>query len=229
MIDCTDIEAVLGPIRKFDGRDQGVIWLEDRHNPAMAFAGPPGRYEAWAALRWSDTMEPPIADWLGDTQKVSAHAEVVQRMRVATFIAFMNQVPVLSSEHPWCLINHQTAGHACSHIQFVGRRILIKPEIEFRFLEIATSWYDKQLGWHLPSLSELTHYRSQLQQVGLDCNSSNTFRHLKEGLYPADLTQDVIDQVCVQPFPLESLLGSPRPYGKVEHYAVLVFIAPNSD
>ena len=229
MIDCTDIERVLGPIRTFDGRDWGVIWLELEHSPTIAFAAPPGRREAWASLQWSDTMNPPIADWLGNTREVSAHAEVLRRMRVAAFIAFMNEVPILSHDHPWCLINHQSAGHACNQMRFVGRRILVKLEIEFKFLEIATFWYNKQLGGDLPSLSELATYRSQLQRIGLDCNSSGTFRYLKEGLYPVDLTQSTIDQVCQQPFALESLVGNPRPYGKIEHYAVLVFIAPNSD
>jgi hypothetical protein len=229
MIDCTDIERVLGPIRKFDGRDQGIIWLSLEHNQALSLVAPPGRREAWAAVQWSDTMAPPIADWLGNTKEVSTHADVLQRMRVATFIAFMNEVPILSHDHPWCLINHQTAGHACNQVRFVGRRVSVKPEIEFRFMEIATFWYNKQLGWDLPSLSELTNYRSQLQQIGFDCDRSDTFRHLKEGLYPIDITQAVIDQVCQRPFALESLIGSPRPYGKIEHYAVLVFIAPNSD
>src|SRR5438132_1347388 len=76
---------------------------------------------------------------------------------------------------------------------------------------------------------DLMKYRAQLQEIGLDCNSSDTFKYLMEGLYPIDLSQSVLDRVCLQPFSLESLLGSPRPYGSIEHHAILAVIAPNSD
>jgi hypothetical protein len=150
-------------------------------------------------------------------------------MRVAAFVAFMDRVPVLADQYPWCLLDHQAAGNACRHQRFVGSRVLLKPEIEIKFVEIAKSSYDSQLGWDLPSLSELVAYRSQLHEIGLDCNSSSTFKYLMEGLYPIDVSQSVIDQVCLQPFSLDSLLGSPRPYGSIEHYAILAVIAPNSD
>jgi hypothetical protein len=180
---------------------------------------------AEAALRWADTMDPPVSSWLG----VRSPEDNPQRMQVAAFVAFMDRVPVLADQYPWCLLDHQAGGNACKHQRFVGSRVLLKPEIEIEFIEIAKSWYDSQLGWDLPCLSELTKYRSQLQKIGLDCNRSNTFKYLMEGLYPVDLSQAVIDQVCVQPFSLESLLGSPRPYGSIEHYAILAVIAPNSD
>jgi hypothetical protein len=215
-INCTEIETLLAPVRKLEGLDNGVISLR-------------GAGRAGASLQWSDTMEPPVSDWLGDAAHARSHAEVLQRMRVATFIAFMDRIPVLSQEHPWCLLDHQAAGHACTHIRFVGRRIFVRPDIESQFLEIATSWYNQQLGWNLPCLSDLMKYRGQLQSIDLDCNGSGTFRYLMESLYPVDLTQAVLDRVCLQPFPLEGLLGSPRALGNVEHYAILMFIAPNSD
>ncbi|OQD04078.1 hypothetical protein UE98_39550 [Burkholderia cenocepacia] len=121
-------------------------------------------------------------------------------MRVAAFVAFTDMVPVLAADHPWCLLNHQAAGHACRQQRLVGRRVLLKPEVEFKCLEIATSYYNTQLGWDLPFLSDLMKYRSQLQEIGLDCNSSGTFKWLMEGFYPIDLSQPVIDQVCLQPF-----------------------------
>jgi len=227
-VNATEIETVLGPLRGFDSYDNRMISLKSIGFPDNPFA-PPERRKAWAATQWTNTGTPPVADWLGNVEGVSSHAEVIQRMRVAVFVAFTDMVPVLAVDHPWCLLDHQSAGHACRQQRFVGRRVLLKPEVEFKFLEIATSCYDSQLGWDLPCLSDLMKYRSQLQEIGLDCNSSGTFRYLMEGFYPIALSQSVIDQVCLQPFLLESLLGSPRPYGSIEHYAILAVIAPNSD
>jgi hypothetical protein len=218
----TEIESVLGPLRGFDLDPTRMIALSSIGGPAMKH---PDLGSAEAALRWAETMDPPVLDWLG----VRSPADIPQRMRVAAFVAFMERVPVLADQYPWCLLDHQAAGNACRHLRFVGSRVLLKPEIELKFVEIAKSWYDSQLGWHLPCLSELVKYRSQLQGIGLDCNSSGTFKFLMEALYPIDLSQSVIDQVCLQPFSLESLLGSPRPYGSIENYAILAVIAPNSD
>ncbi len=227
-VNTTEIETVLGPLRQFESFDNRMISLTSIGFPDNPFL-PPEHRKAWVAIQWTDTGTPPVSDWLGNVEGVSSHAEVVRRMRVAAFVAFTDRVPVLATDHPWCLLDHQTAGHACRQQRLVGRRVTLKPDVEFKCLEIATSHYNSQLGWDLPCLSELVEYRSQLQAIGLDCNSSRTFKYLMEGFYPIDLSQSVIDQVCVQPFSLESLLGSPRPYGSIEHYAILVVIAPNSD
>ena len=221
-VDATKIETILGPLRGFDSDSTRMIALNSIGGPVMKH---PDLRSAEAALKWTDTMDPPVSDWLG----IRSHEDIPQRMRVAAFVAFMDSVPVLADQYPWCLLDHQAAGHACRHPRFVGSRILLKPEIEINFVEIAKSWHDSQLGWDLPCLSELTEYRSQLQKMRLDCNSSKTFKYLMEGLYPVDLSQAVIDQVCVEPFSLENLLGSPRPYGSIEHYAILAVIGPNSD
>ncbi|ERF83396.1 hypothetical protein JQ559_28365 [Bradyrhizobium viridifuturi] len=227
-VNATEVEAVLGPLRGFHSYDNRMISLRSIGSPDNPFA-PPELRKAWAATQWTDTGTAPVSDWLGNVEGSSSHAETIQRMRVAAFVAFTDMVPVLAADHPWCLLNHQAAGHACRQQRLVGRRVLLKPEVEFKCLEIATSYYNTQLGWDLPFLSDLMKYRSQLQEIGLDCNSSGTFKWLMEGFYPIDLSQPVIDQVCLQPFSLESLLGSPRPYGSIEHYAILVVIAPNSD
>jgi hypothetical protein len=221
-VDVTEIETVLGPLRGFDSDRTRMIALDSIGGPAMKH---PGRGRAEAALRWAETMDPPVSNWMG----IRSPADIPERMRVAAFVAFMARVPVLADNYSWCLLDHQAAGNACRHQRFVGSRVLLKPEIENKFVDIAKSWYDSQLGWDLPSLSELIKYRSQLQEIGLDCNSSDTFKYLMEGLYPIDLSQSVIDQVCLQPFLLEEMLGSPRPYGNIEGYAILVVIAPNSD
>lgn len=225
-VDATEIETALGPLRGFDSDSTRMISLDSIGGPWVKH---PDRRKAEIALRWTGTTEPPVSEWLGNVGGLSSHEEILHRMRIAAFVAFMDRVPVLAKERPWSLLNHQAAGHANKHIRFVASRVLLKPEIEVRFLDIAKSWYDSQLGWGLPSLSELTKYRSQLQEIGLDCNSSNTFKYLMEGLYAVDLSQSVIDQVCLQPFSLEGLLGSPRPYGSIEGYAILAVIAPNSD
>jgi hypothetical protein len=212
-VDVTRIEDVLGPLRGRSSFDQRMIPLQ-----------------SMGSLQWTGTWTAPVSEWLGNVDDISSHAETLQRMRVAAFAAFMDRVPVLADEHPWCLLDHQAAGNACRHVRFVGRRILLKPEMEIEFLDIAKSSYDSQLGrGDLECLTELVRYRSQLQEIGLDCNSSGTFKYLMEGLYPIDLSQSVMDQVCLQPFSLESLLGNPRPYGSIEHYAILAVIAPNSD
>jgi hypothetical protein len=227
-VNATEIETVLGPLRGFDSYDNRMISLRSIGFPGNPFA-PPERRKVWAATQWTGTETPPVSEWLGNIEGVSSHVEIIQRMRVAAFVAFMDIVPVLADKHPWCLLDHQAAGHACKHQRFVGRRVLLKPEIDFKCLEIATFWYNSQLGWDLPCLSDLTKCRSQLREIGLDCNSSKTFQYLMEGLYPIDLSQSVIDQVCQQPFSLNEMLGSPRPYGSIEGYAILVVIAPNSD
>jgi hypothetical protein len=221
-VNATEIETVLGPLRGFDSDRTRMISLSSiggrwTKHPDLAIAE--------AALRWTETMGPPVSDWMG----VQSPADIPQRMGVAAFVAFMARVPVLTDKYAWCLLDHQAAGHACSHQRFVGSRALLKPEIETKLVAIAKSWYDSQLGWDLPCLAELVKYKSQLQAIGLDCNSSHTFKYLMEGLYPIDLSQSVIDQVCQQPFSLEDMLGNPRPYGSIEHYAILVVIAPNSD
>jgi hypothetical protein len=159
-----------------------------------------------------------------------SHDEILRRIRIAAFIAFMDLVPVLADGHPWCFLGHQAAGYRCAHLRFLGRRILLKPAVEIRLLEIAKHWYNKQLGcWCEPSLSDLMEYRTQLQKVGLDCNASGTYRHLNEAFYPIDLSQAVVDQVSVQPFALETILGDPRQYPHACRDCILVIIAPNSD
>jgi hypothetical protein len=208
-VNATEIETLLGPLRSLSQR---MISLQSISSP-----------------RWTDTFTALVSEWLGTVDNLASHAERVQRLRIAAFVAFMDVVPVLADEHPWCLLDHQTAGYACRHLRFVGRRVLLKPEMELKCLEIATSWYNSQLGRDNPCLSELVRYRSQLQEIGLDCNSSRTFKYLMEGVYPIDLSQSIMDHVCLQPFSLESLLGNPRPYGSIEHYAILIAIAPNSD
>jgi hypothetical protein len=221
-VDVTEIESILGPLRGFDSDRTRMIALTSIGGPTMKH---PDLMRAEVALRWSETMDSPVSDWMG----VRSPGDVPQRMRVAAFVAFMDRVPVLADKYPWCLLDHQGAGNACRHRRFIGSRVLLKPEVEDKFVDIAKSWYDSQLGWDLPSLSALVKYRTQLQEVGLDCNSSNTFKYLMEGLYPIDLSQSVIDQICLQSLSLKSLLGSPRPYGSIENYAILAIIAPNSD
>ncbi|QPF83286.1 hypothetical protein IC762_26750 [Bradyrhizobium genosp. L] len=227
-VNATEIETILGPLRGFHSYDNRMISLRSMGLPDNPFVLSEHR-KAGAAIQWTDTGAAPVSDWLGNVEGISSHAEIIQRMRVAAFVAFTDMIPVLAADHPWCLLNHQAAGHACRQQRFVGRRVLLRPEVEFKCIEIAISHYNTQLGWDLPRLSDLMKYRSQLQEIGLDCNSSGTFKHLMEGFYPIDLSQSVIDQVCLQPFSLESLLGSPRPYGSIEHYAILAVIAPNSD
>jgi hypothetical protein len=227
-VNCTNIESVLAPLRKFDPFDNRMISLR-----SIGFADnpfePPERRKAWAAVKWTDTSDPPISEWLGITENASSHDDALRNMRVAAFIGFMDFVPVLADGHPWCLLDHQTAGHACSHVRFVARHVLLNAEIEFEWLRIAAHWYNQQLGWDLPALGSLIEYRAQLQRIGLDCNSSKTYRYLKEGFYPVDLSQDVMDRICLRSFGLDSMLGEPRPYGRIEHYAILAIVAPNSD
>jgi hypothetical protein len=227
-IDCTSIESILEPLRKFDSYDNRMISLRSIGFAANPFA-PPERRQAWRAIGWSETSKPPVSDWLGNVEGSTSHAEILQRMRVVPFIAFMDMVPVLAKGHPWCLLDHQAGGHACSHLRFLGRRVSLKPEIEFGCLRIASQWYGKQLGSGQPSLSELMEYRAQLQEIDLDCNSAATYRFLTEAFYPIDLSQAVIDRICLQPFSLESVLGHPKPYGSVGHMAILAIVAPNSD
>jgi len=181
-VDCTNIEGVLGPLRKFYGCDNQMISLR-----SLRLFEPPERSKAWAAIKWTDTSDPPVSEWLGFAEIGSSHEEVLHRLRVAAFIGFMDFVPVLADGHPWCLLNHQAAGHACSQVRFVARRILLSADIESEWLRIATYWYNQQLGLELPALSTLAEYRAQLQRIGLDCNSSRTYQYLKEGFYPVDL------------------------------------------
>jgi hypothetical protein len=221
-VDCTNIEGILGPPRKFDS----LISLRSLGSP---FA-PLEKVAAWSAVKWTSTSDPPVSDWLGNGNVGGSHDEILRRIRIAAFIAFMDSVPLLAEGHPWCLLDHQCAGYRCSHLRFLGRRILLKPAVEIRLLEIAKHWYNKQLGcWCEPTLSELIEYRAQLQKVGLDCNSAKTYRHLNEGFYLIDLSQAVVDQVSLQPFALESILGDPRQYPYTYHDGILVIIAPNSD
>jgi hypothetical protein len=225
-VDCTNIESILGPLRKFVSYDYRMISLRSLGSP---FA-PLEESAASAALKWTSTSDPPASDWLGNGNVGGSYDETRRQIRIAAFIAFMDMVPVLAEGHPWCLLDHQAAGHRCAHTRFLGRRILLQPAVESRLLEIAKHWYNKQLGcWCDATLSELMEYRAQLQTIGLDCNSSRTYRHLMEAFYPIDLSQAVIDQVSLQPFALESILGDPRRYPYTYHEGILVIIAPNSD
>ena len=222
-VDCANIESILGPLRRFDFYDRQMISLRP------SYPEPHERSAAWAAVKWTETSAPPLSEWLGNVDSLAPHDDVRERMRVAAFIAFTELVPVLADGHPWSLLDHQVAGIACRHVQFVGRRVQLEPETELGFRRIASYWYDQQVSWGLPSLETLMEYREQLQRLGLDCNSSNTYRHLTEGFYPVDLNQDVIDRLCLPPFPLDSLLGEPPPYGGLSDRAILAVIAPNSD
>jgi hypothetical protein len=243
-VDCTNIESILGPLRQcqsFDGRmisltslsglgtvSKGVLVLS-RGMSSFGHRVASQEETASSGVKWTSTDQKPVSDWLGNVEGSRSHDEILRRMRIAAFIAFMDFVAVLAEGHPWCLLDHQAAGHACFHVRFIGRRILLKPAVEAQLLEIAKHWYNRQVGPDAPSLSQLMEYRAQLQRAGLDCNRQWTYRYLKEAFYPIDLSQAVVDEVCLQPFILESVLGRPRPLGTVEHYATLVIVAPNSD
>src|SRR2546423_6066791 len=115
-IDCTNIESILGPVRKFESYDHRMISLRP--------------LAASAAVKWMSTSDSPISDWLGNGG--GSYDETRQRIRIAAFIAFMDLVPVLADGHPWCLLDHQAAGHRCAHPRFLGRRILLKPAVKIR-------------------------------------------------------------------------------------------------
>jgi hypothetical protein len=161
-VNCTNIESVLGPLRDFKASRDGVISL---HQFMQGQYLRPEQILAWSKLKWTQTGEPPVADWLENTDSATSHREFVERMQIAAFIAFMNGVPVLAEGHPWCLLDHQAAGHACYHLRFVGRPILLRPAVEAQLLELAKRWYNRQTGWGDPCLSELMEYRSQLQEL----------------------------------------------------------------
>jgi hypothetical protein len=219
-VDCTNIESILGPLRKFASFDYRMIPLRSI----------PEREAPWSPPNWTSTSDSPVSDWLGNGNAGETHDEILCRIRIAAFIAFMDLVPVLADGQPWCLLDHQAAGHRCAHPRFLGRGILLKPAVEIRLLEIAKHWYNKQLGcWCDPSLSDLIEYRTQLQKMGLDCNSSRTYRHLMEAFYPMDLSQTIVEQVCLYPFALETLLRDPQHYPYACRDCVLLIIAPNSD
>jgi hypothetical protein len=219
-VDCTNIEGILGPLRKFASFDYRMIPLRSI----------PEREVPWAAPNWTSTSDPPVSDWLANGNVGGSYDEIRRRIRIAAFIAFMDLVPMLAEGHPWCLLDHQAAGCACRHPRFLGRRILLQPAIEIQLLEIAKHWYHKQVGcWCEATLSELMEYRTQLQEIGLDCNSPGTYRHLMEAFYPIDLSQAVVDQVSLEPFALEGILGDPRQYPYACRDFILVILAPNSD
>jgi hypothetical protein len=228
-IEYTQIEKHLGPLRKtslYDGQMISLQFLQRAH----ALSLHPEVHQAWAALKWLHTMETPASEWLGKAFVDQATSDLQEEIGVVAFVAFLDRVPVLADGHPWCLLEHQTSGHGCRQIRFLGTRLAVKPDVESEFTRIAAHWYGKYLGcFGLPSLSELAEYRAQLQELGLDCNSPSTYPVLTEAFYPIDLSQEAIDKICMQPFALDSIFGRPRPYGHPAHYATLIFVAPNSD
>jgi hypothetical protein len=214
IVECSDIETVLAPPRRHGTFDQKVISITHHFRD----------------VHWESTSNPPVSEWLGNADLSNSNEPFMQSAKIAAFVAFLDRIPVLASGHSWSLLEHQAGGVACLHRSFVGRRLLLKPRVEFELLKIADYWYDQdRIRGFEQSLDVLMEYRAQLQQIGLDCNLPGTYRYLTEAFYPADLSQDLIDHICLRPFPLESTLGTPRPYGNVEYMAVLLFIAPNSD
>ena len=223
-----NIENVLSPLRQFGASDNKVLSFRVAEQMVRQFRFPE-YHKAWAAVSWQHTSQTPVSEWLGSPEKWTADDHFIQQARVVSFVAFIDDVPVLADGHPWSLLVHQAGGYACLQPKFGGKRILLKPTIESEFLQIANYWYGKELGQGDPSLSELTEYRAQLQKIGLDCNRSSSYRHVTEAFYPIDLSQEVINHVSLDSFSLDSILGQPRHYANIEHMAVLLFIAPNSD
>src|SRR6187549_3463754 len=99
-VDVTEIETVLGPLRGFNSDRTRMIALDTIGGPAMKH---PDLRSAEVALRWAETMDPPVSDWM----RIRSPADVPQRMGVAAFVAFLARVPVLADKYPWCLLDHQ--------------------------------------------------------------------------------------------------------------------------
>jgi hypothetical protein len=126
-VECTNIESILGPLRKFTSNR--MISLRS------SIVGE--KTAAWSAVKWTSTSEPPVSDWLGNRVFGGSHDDALRRMRIAAFIAFMDSVPLLAEGHPWCLLDHQCGGVVNSNRRFLGRRVLLKPAIEIQLLGTA--------------------------------------------------------------------------------------------
>src|ERR1044071_2435851 len=101
-IDCTSIERIFAPLRRLNSLDNQMLSLRSPNGPRVRCD----------SIKWQSTGQPPVSEWLGNPEGATSHDETIKRMRIVSFVAFMDRVPVLADGHPWSLIEHQAAGHA---------------------------------------------------------------------------------------------------------------------
>lgn len=217
-IGCTDIEAILGPLWSGRYRFDPISLPGERGEPSGV----------WQDIAFTNSWDEPLRSRLGNPEIEEDRDAALASMGIVPMIGFLDYVPRLGSGPAWNLLTHQTAGCACRHPRVLGHFVRLKPSIHEAVLAIARDLYGSLLGERsYPSLDDLNAYRGQLRAVGLDCNQFETFRHLQEGLYPAEIDQATADLILEDKVVLTDLLD-PNDYLGIR-YMSFFFIAANSD
>jgi len=214
---CTDIEAILDVCRS-----------DPYRSTPLPLPGSGWRPEAWKDVIFTETWDEPLQTWLGNTDAHDDRAEALACMNIVPMIGFLNAVPQLARGPAWNLIEHQTAGNACHHPKIIGHFVRLKPQVHAVCLAIARELFDSQIGWYGPSLDDLTTFSKKLSAVGLRCKYFDTFRHLQEGLYPAEIDQATADLIMEDNVVLADLLLEPDKSFNISRMSFF-FIASNSD
>lgn len=183
--------------------------------PETAFSDP--------AEVFGEDWTPPVASGL--------HEDVRNALKVVAVLAFRRGLPRLNFDRPWWSIRHQCRGYSNQQIEMIATRIALRPAIIEPLSAIARDGHFAEMGLfntHELLASRLARYVAALDQIGLNCEAS--WRHLREGVYPIDATQENLDALSDDPPDLRSVVdwgGSP-PARCSDDPAILV-IAQNSD
>lgn len=162
-----------------------------------------------------------------------------EEIDIALVLAFFNEVPLaVLKTKSWHLLLHQCEGLLCSHVTMVAVRLEPRPDTRDAFINVARRFWKSDFCWfemrgvpdnhpdlRYPDLRYrrrwFAEYRAQIGPLGLRCDRSR--RHLREAVYPADATQEALDNAAINPPNLATLTcGRPET-------AVICALAPNSD
>lgn len=107
----------------------------------------------------------------------------------------------------WSPIKHQGGGHACAQFRRDCIILPIRAEMLDLARDLTEKWLDSCVGGlGSPALRDVNEYSSDLQKLGLTCETS--YSSLMEGVYPFDATAESLRRMTDAPVPdsLDDLL-----------------------
>jgi hypothetical protein len=176
-----------------------------------------------------DTMNLPQNEW-----PILTDLARYEEIDIALVLAFFNEVPMaVLKMRSWHLLLHQCEGLLCGHVAMVAVRLEPRPDTRDTFINVARRFWESNFCWFEMSgvpddhpdiryrRRRFAEYRALIGPLGLRCDRS--YHHLREAVYPADATQEALDNAAINPPDLAMLTG-----GRSET-AVICALAPNSD
>ena len=167
----------------------------------------------------------------GDDWTDFSAATLKEGLRIVVVLAFTDSLPNLRFDREWLAIQHQSGGHASDQLSMIGTRLRPKASVADALLRIARDRYDECNGWFTRCnlrASQIVSYSAALNAIGLDCEAS--WRHLQEGTYPIDATQQNLDRLAVDAPDLRSIADwTDRRPGRYSRDPVILVLTEDSE